>query len=103
MIRHCVFVHFRETVGEPDARALFDEVVALKVRLPGMVDVHVGVNVSPEVGMDKGFGSGFIVDFDSADARDHYLADEQHKQIGARLVAAAVGGAEGILVYDMEI
>ena len=103
MIRHCVFIHFRETVSDAEISALLAEIVELKPLLPGIVDVHLGANVSPEAGMDKGFGNGFIVDFESAAARDRYLEDERHKQVGAKLVAAAVDGAEGILVYDMKI
>ena len=36
------------------------------------------------------------------EARDAYLMDPGHKKTGARLVAAAVGGVEGILVYDLD-
>jgi hypothetical protein len=103
MIRHCVFIHFDESVRSADVTAMLDEIVALKNDLPGIVHVHIGANASPELGMDKGFSNGFIVDFDSAAARDRYLDDERHKKVGAKLVASAVGGAEGILVYDMEI
>ncbi len=103
MIRHCVFIHFNESVTSAEVVALLDEIVALKNHLPGIIDVHLGANVSPEVGMDKGFSNGFIIDFDSSAARDRYLDDERHKKAGAKLVASAVGGAEGILVYDMEI
>ena len=71
--------------------------------LPGMVAIHHGANNSPEVGMDKGFSDGFIVDFIDAGSRDAYLADPKHAQIGARIVESAVGGADGILVYDIEI
>jgi hypothetical protein len=71
--------------------------------LPGILAVQVGANVSPEEGMDKGFSDGFIVDFADAASRDAYLVDEQHKAAGGQLVAASKGGADGILVYDMEI
>jgi len=33
-------------------------------------------------------------------ARDAYLADEVHRAIGARLVAACSGGTEGLIVFD---
>jgi hypothetical protein len=103
MIRHCVFVHFRETVSEAEISGLLEEVAGLKAHVPGITEVHIGANVSPESGMDKGYGNGFIMDFDSPASRDRYLADERHQQVGAKLVAAAVGGAAGILVYDMQI
>lgn len=103
MIRHCVFIRFRPTVTEPEKAALFAEIAALKSRLPGFLAAHIGRNVSPETGMDKGYAEGFIVDFADAAARDAYLADPEHQKTGAKLVAAAIGGIEGILVYDLDV
>lgn len=103
MIRHCVFVRFRPEVERSERDAILAGIVALKRRLGGIQAVHVGANVSPEEGMDKGFSEGFIVDFRDVAARDAYLADPAHQAAGARLVAAADGGITGILVYDLEI
>ena len=103
MIRHCVFIRFRTEIPEEQKAAIFAEIAALKSRLPGFLAAHVGGNVSPEVGMDKGFGEGFIVDFTDAAARDAYLEDPEHRKTGARIVAAAEGGVAGIFVYDLEI
>lgn len=103
MIRHCVFLRFKSEVDAELKAELFAEIDALKHRLPGVIAVHVGQNVSPETGMDKGYSDGFIVDFEDATSRDIYLDDEGHKQAGAKLVAASEGGVEGILVYDLEI
>lgn len=103
MIRHCVFVRFKNDVDNNLRTQIFLEIDALKHRLPGVLAVHLGQNVSPEEGMDKGYSDGFIVDFQDAESRDIYLEDEEHKQAGARLVAASEGGVGGILVYDLEI
>ncbi|WP_411033576.1 Dabb family protein [Shinella sp. BYT-45] len=102
MIRHCVFIRFKPTISTAYKAELFNEIDRLKDRLPGMLAVHIGVNVSPEEGMDKGFSDGFIVDFADSFSRDAYLEDAEHKLTGGRLVAAAEGGAAGILVYDLE-
>ena len=103
MIRHCVFIRFRADVPASDKRQIYSEISGLKGRLPGLLAVHVGDNVSPETGMDKGFAEGFIVDFADAEARDVYLADEEHRSTGAKIVAAAEGGLAGIFVYDLDI
>lgn len=103
MIRHCVFIRFKPEITVERKRELFDEIDVLKQRLHGIRAVHIGVNVSPETGMDKGYSDGFIVDFDSAKSRDDYLEDEEHQATGAQLVAAASGGLDGILVYDLEV
>jgi len=102
MIRHCVFIRFKPTISPAYKAELFNEIDALKDRLPGMAAVHIGTNVSPEEGMDKGFADGFIVDFEDSFSRDAYLADPEHRETGTRLVAAAEGGIAGILVYDLE-
>ena len=103
MIRHCVFIQFKSEVTQVHRSELFAEIAALQSRLPGISAVHLGCNVSPEVGMDKGFSDGFMVDFVDAEARDVYLEDSEHKRAGAKLVESADGGIAGILVYDMEV
>lgn len=103
MIRHCVFVRFDPGVTRAHRDDLFRRISGLADRLPGFVAAHVGENVSPEVGMDKGFSSGFMVDFADAEARDAYLRDPEHQRIGEQLVACAVGGVDGVLVYDLEV
>ena len=85
MIRHCVFIRFKPTISVAYKTELFNEIDALKDRLPGMVAVHIGTNVSPDTGMDKGFSDGFIVDFADSFSRDAYLEDPEHRQTGARL------------------
>lgn len=103
MIRHCVFVRFEPTVNDDEIADILQEIAELRAHLPGIVAMDVGHNISPEAGMDKGFDRGFIIDFDSPESRDVYLDDPAHKAAGAKLVEAAVGGTDGILVYDMEL
>ena len=103
MIRHCVFIRFKQSVTEAGKQEIFGGIRALQSRIPGFLAVHAGGNVSPETGMDKGFADGFIVDFADAAARDAYLADDEHGKAGAAIVAAAEGGIAGILVFDLDI
>ncbi|MBZ9656867.1 Dabb family protein [Phyllobacterium lublinensis] len=103
MIRHCVFLHFRDEVPTTDRQAIYRALEVLCAKLPGAVALKAGVNVSPEAGMDKGFSEGFILDFEDAAARDAYLVDPQHQIIARNIVASTVGGADGVLVFDMEV
>jgi hypothetical protein len=103
MIRHCVFVRFRPDVPAALRQSIFAEIAELRLRLPGILAVHAAANTSPETGMDKGYSDGFIVDFADAQSRDAYLADPEHQRTGAKIVATAKGGVQGILVYDLEI
>jgi hypothetical protein len=102
MIRHCVFIRFKPEIDAVERGRILAMIAALKPRIPGFLQAHIGSNVSPE-GMDKGFSDGFVIDFADAAARDAYLVDSEHTKAGAAIGAAAVGGAEGILVYDIEV
>jgi len=103
MIRHCVFIRFRTNVSKDERDEVFGEIVGLRRHLPGILAVRTGRNVSAEVGMDRGFADGFIVDFIDRMARDEYLADAEHQRVGARIVAAAEGGIAGVFVFDLDI
>ena len=103
MIRHCVFLKFKAEISGTEKQALYSELKALGAILPGIVKFDAKANSSPEIGMDKGFSDGFIIDFDTPKSRDIYLDAPEHKAVGAKLVAASQGGADGIIVYDMEI
>lgn len=103
MIRHCVFIRFSAIVPQSEKDGIWADIRALKAVVPGYLAVHVGPNVSPEAGMDKGYSEGFIIDFDGPAARDAYLVHPDHEKAGARIVAAAEGGVAGILVYDIQV
>ncbi|HQZ13200.1 MAG TPA: Dabb family protein [Devosia sp.] len=102
MIRHCVFAKIRADVPQSERDAIHADLEALRAHLDGMGPVHFSPNVSPE-GFARGFTHGFTIDFDTAAARDAYLADEAHGRAGARLVAALEGGIDGLLVVDLDI
>lgn len=101
MISHCVFIRYRASTDAAARERIHAALKALQPRIPGLEAIHIAPNSSPE-GLDKGFSEGFIVAFRDAAARDRYLADEEHAKVGATIVAAAEGGVDGILVYDLE-
>ena len=102
MIRHCVFVRFRDDVPATERAAIHADLEALRTVVDGMGKVHFSANVSPEP-FARGFDHGFTIDFSNAAARDAYLVHEAHQRAGARLVAALKGGTEGLMVIDLEV
>ena len=102
MIRHCVFVRFRDDVPETERAAIHADLEALRAVIDGMGKVEFSANVSPEP-FARGFTYGFTIDFRDAAARDTYLAHEAHQRAGARLVAALEGGTEGLMVIDLKV
>ncbi|MBA8877148.1 Dabb family protein [Phyllobacterium myrsinacearum] len=103
VIRHCVFIRFRDDIAAAARQEIYKDLEVLCGKLPGVLSFHARKNVSPEVGMDKGYSEGFIIDFADAGARDTYLDDTQHRTIGGRIVAAAVAGVEGVFVFDLDM
>jgi len=103
MIKHCVFIRFKQETTIGQREQLYQQIHNLRHHLDGWSGFVAGANVTVEAGMDKGFNGGFIIDLVDNIARDTYLADEQHQQVGKKLVAAAEGGIEGIIVFDLTV
>lgn len=99
MIRHIVLVKFK---AEADLATIFAALKALQAKIPGIASITSGKDTSPE-GLQRGNTHGFTVDFTDAKSRDAYLPHPEHQKVGAMIVAAAVGGINGITVIDWEI
>lgn len=99
MIRHIVLCRFAEATPETEITAIWDELVALRDVVPGIVEMRFGRDVSVE-GLARGATHAFTVDFESVAARDGYLEHPAHEAAGKRLVAALEGGLEGLVVVD---
>ncbi len=102
MIRHIVLVRFASGTAEEEKAAIFADLRALGDVIAGLRGFAAGPNVSPEP-LAKGHTHAFIVDFDDAAARDAYLVHPAHQAAGARLVRAADGGLDGLIVMDIEV
>lgn len=100
MIRHIVLLKARPDVTEAHIQGIFADLHALT--LPGLLAIHSGRSESPEK-IERGFLHGFTVDFADWDALATYQAHPDHKRAGAALVAAAQGGIDGLLVFDLPI
>ena len=103
MIRHCVFVRLRPDRSLAEWLAVAAGLRGLVADLPGALTYDEGPNVSPEVGMDKGFSRGFIIDFADAAARDAYLSDPRHVALGRQVLELAESGEAGVLVFDLAV
>ena len=102
MIRHIVLVRFRDEVTDAHIAAIFADLQAIKAVLPGVIAITSGRSESPEQ-MERGYMHGFIADFTDWVALAAYQSHPDHKRVGAALVAGAVGGIDGILVFDLAV
>jgi hypothetical protein len=102
MIRHVVLFKVRQDLEDGKLQKIFDGLAGLRHAIPGMVDFHGSANCSPE-NLNKGYTHGFTIDFMDPTSRDAYLVDPEHKTLGGQLIEACEGGAEGLLVLDINL
>jgi len=102
MIRHIVLIKFRREVDDAAITALFTELRAIQSQLPGILSITSGRSESPEK-MERGHKHGFVADFTDWEALQAYQDHPDHQRLGAKLVAAAVGGKDGILCFDLPV
>ncbi len=102
MIRHIVLIKFKPEVSEAEISGMFEELRTIEKQVPGILGITSGRSESPEK-IERGYMHGFVVDFESWDALEAYQTHPDHKALGARLVANAIGGLDGILVLDIPV
>lgn len=102
MIRHIVLTRFRPETPEAIISGVYAGLEALTARLPGAHGFAGGRSTSPER-IERGYHHGFAVDFDSWADLKTYADHPEHQALGARLVAQAEGGLDGVLVLDIEV
>lgn len=101
MIIHCVFLHLDHPDREKDCLSVMAALGALKSEVDGMVNFASGPNRDFEHKTpDHTFG--FVITFQDRAAHLAYERHPRHVELGGQLVAMCRGGADGILVYDIE-
>jgi hypothetical protein len=102
MIRHIVLIRFRPDMREDVIAAIFADLHSIKAKLPGILSITSGRSESPER-IERGYMHGFVADFADWDALAAYQDHPDHRRVGAALVDHAVGGLDGILVFDLAV
>lgn len=102
MIRHIVLIKFQPTVSEDTISGFFQELRAIREQVSGILGITSGRSESPEK-IERGYMHGFVVDFEDWDALERYQTHPDHKALGGKLVANAIGGLDGILVLDIPV
>ncbi len=102
MIEHAVFLSLAPGHDPAELAGVMDGLRALVGEIDGFTGFRNGPNIDAE-GKSPDHPYGFICTFEDRAALDCYAADPRHRALGARLVALCSGGAEGIVVYDLEV
>ena len=101
MIRHCVMLQLAPDHDPAELAAVLHGLNDLVGQIEGYTALSYGPNIDLEAKTPE-FGAGFIGTFTSRAALERYAADPRHQALGARLVQQCAGGADGILVFDIE-
>lgn len=80
-IYHVVCVKFKDGTTAEQIKAVEEAFGQLKTKIPGVLTLHWGTNVSPER-RNKGFTHCFVLTFGNEKDRDAYLVDPAHKAFG---------------------
>ncbi|MEX0277564.1 MAG: Dabb family protein [Ruegeria sp.] len=102
MIRHCVMLRLTSAYDPAELDAVMRGLGRVADRLQGCGGFVHGPNRDFEA-KSSDYPYGFSLDFADAADLKRYANDETHRKLGARLVAMCDGGAEGILVFDLEM
>lgn len=102
MIRHIVLIRFRDDVSAAAIAAMFAELHEIQHKIAGVLAITAGRSESPEQ-IERGYMHGFVVDFAGWEVLQAYQDHPAHQALGAQLVAAAAGGKDGILVFDLPV
>jgi len=84
VVRHVVLLKFKDSASPEQVKAVEEKFRALKSRIPQILDLEWGTNVSPE-NHAQGFTHCFFLTFKDAAARDAYLPHPAHKEFGGSL------------------
>ena len=102
MILHAFYCNVLNEIERNEVTALFQQLEALCERLDGALSFAGGPNRDFER-KSKIYLDGFIIRFESADALKRYAEHPTHKELGAQLCTFCDGGADGIIVFDLEV
>lgn len=102
MLLHCVFCHFDPSAAPAARMALLEELAVFSRGLDGVEAFDYGPNLDYE-NKSPNHSEGFVIRFRDRAAHLAYDAHPRHQELGARLCAMCVGGAAGVVVYDLEV
>lgn len=96
-VKHIVLMKFKPETTDNEIGGLIQLLEGLKDEIPGMLDYCGGPYSSPE-GFNRGFTHGFIMTFESVEARDNYLPHEGHQRAAEMLIPLV----EQTVAFDFE-
>ena len=96
-IKHIVLFKFKATTTETQIEDAFQNLAGLKDLIAGLAEFIGGPYSSPE-GLNQGYTHGFLMTFDSREARDAYLPHPEHERVKSQIAPLV----ESVVAFDFE-
>jgi len=97
-VKHFGVFEFLDSITPDQISECFREMQGMVGRIPGLMDFIHGPYESDE-GLNDGFTHGFIMTFESAQARDEYLPHPEHERV-RQIVAPRL---KRVVVFDFAV
>ncbi|SBS26703.1 Stress responsive A/B Barrel Domain protein [Marinomonas spartinae] len=98
MIRHVLFIKFKDSATHEDISICFGNFEAIQTKVDGIESVEWGENSSVE-DRNKGYSHCVLMTFVDQGSLDHYLPHPEHMALKAQLGPIM----EDIIVFDYEL
>jgi hypothetical protein len=98
LVKHYGIFEFKDGVDDSQIETCFAAMGDMVGKIPGLIDFNSGPYDSAE-GLNDGFTHGFIMTFESPEARDAYLPHPVHEEVKEVVVPCL----ERFIVFDFNI
>ena len=97
-VKHYGCFQFKAEVTDEQITECFSSMQSMVGRIPGLLDFNFGPYDSAE-GLNDGYTHGFIMTFESPQARDEYLPHPIHEEVKDLVVPRL----ERVVVFDFNL
>lgn len=97
-VKHYGCFEFKPEVTQEKIHSVFERMKGMVGAIPGLQDFHCGPYDSAE-GLNDGYTHGFIMTFESPQARDAYLPHPLHEEVKAFVVPTLAR----VVVFDFNL
>ena len=96
-VKHFGVFEFRPEISAEQINSCFTALCSMVGRIPGLLEIIHGPYNSAE-GLNDGFSHGFIMTFESPQARDAYLPHPEHERVKQIVVPCL----KRVVVFDFD-
>lgn len=99
MYEHMVFFKLNENTTPENEKELLDKLLNFNGKIPGIVELTAGINVSDEIENKHGYTLGLRITFENKQALDVYGPHPLHQEF----VKSLTGVCDNVVVVDYPI